>query len=689
MEEYKKCILNILDEHSLVHYILLDETQNVRYVSQSMTKICQRRYLDLIHTPLRHLPLFFSHRLSDAEPFGERLIATEFDPKQFDSSQVHHLVNTTGTTFDFCIGIFPVLLDQFNGQLIILIDQHSTLEVKYNAELFNLLLSENNSAVFLVDKNVNIVRVNEAFTAITGYTEDEVKGKNPSMLGGGFNNVDFYKKMWCQLLTHNRWQGVLINRHKSGDALSVQATLRVLRNSLDQIIGYLAVYDDQKVKSRASQEMSFDELTALPGLRILTERLKLAIGYAHRHQKHVLVLSINLDNFQQVNSRFGEQVGDEFLKKTAWSINNAIRAEDAVARVIGDDFQVMIAGLSSEQEADGFITQLRNVLAEPKIINETRIALSASIGYTMFPYDSASANQLLRHAVHALDIAKTEGGDFTVRYSCEPSQRKASLRQFREQILDALESDRMLLFVQPQYDARNRKLRGVEMQIRWNTEGGLLEAVDFLAQQKNPELWIPIDRWRIQTTIDLLQGKLADLVAQNLKISLNVSPYSLQDKNFRRWLLDKLAMVPVVIRSLLELEIQETHSDMHIADIQSLIRDTSPHGLSFALDDFGMGSASLQVFNQLDVTMIKIDKRLIRGMDVDHKNLMMVSVICSMAKKYNRDVIADGIEYSEQIDILNGIGCNVVQGSGIARALSVDDFLHWMRTMPVTHYLNP
>jgi EAL domain-containing protein (putative c-di-GMP-specific phosphodiesterase class I) len=320
------------------------------------------------------------------------------------------------------------------------------------------------------------------------------------------------------------------------------------------------------------------------------------------------------------------------------------------------------------------------VISDTSIPNIPNLNVTASLGVTSSPDDDSSASTLMRHAAHAMDIAKTEGRNCIVFYSTEKEKQKQLARAAKIAILDALDDDQMVLYVQPQFNLETNKVYGIEFLIRWLTDDGDLVYPDqFLNSQKDKELLTRVDMWVINQAISLLENDLCDVVLNGFKIGINLTPCSLQDSDFHVWLKNRFSTVSPDILNLIEIEILENDALENINALKALIDQLTPFGVEFSLDDFGTGYSSLSIFNQLPVKTIKIDRSFVRDMVEDLKNLSMVKAICEMSRIFGREIIAEGVEYKEQANLLSQAGCHIIQGYGIAHPMESSKFPKWLK----------
>ncbi|MDX1472838.1 MAG: EAL domain-containing protein [Reinekea sp.] len=675
----------LLEQENILLHLVLDMSNNIQFISDNLLRLSHSRYQDLIHQPLSSLPLFFLDKDEHLRPFSDLpvLNSTLAEPHW---SEVLHLEDRLENIFRMRVDVMSFLRQNESYTCIAFSDLTICNTTVWESSLFKLVFDESNEAILVTDSSANILFVNPSFSAITGYQAEEVIGYNPAILSSGHQDADFYKAFWHDLKTHGRWVGDMVNRKKSGEVYSEQLTVKALKDVTGNITNYVAIFSELTKKTKESTQDSLptnqvDILTGLPKRKALIASLGEAIAYAKSHHLKLAVIYIDIDQFERINQKYSVNQGDRILKRLAVRIHDHIRDEDILSRVGGDEFILVLRDLPQSFNIEDFCNRLSNIISQPLTIDTHTLSVTASVGIAYYPEDIGTAEQLIRHAMLAMSLAKTEGLSQVKFYSSLYEKQKLLANESRTAVLNAIENQEMRLYVQPQYDATNERLYGLECLIRWQQDANTLIYPDsFLNSQKAPDLLFAVDQWVVNKVINLMQNELRSAVEQGLKVGINITTYSMQDPNFHQFLNATLSKTDPAICRLIEIEILEHDAVNNLNLMQTFIESLRPYGVTFSLDDFGTGYSSLSIFNQLDVETVKIDKSFVQDMLIDEKNLSLVKTICEMSKIYDRQTIAEGVEQREQATLLTAIGCHILQGYGIARPMPVEEFTQWQAT---------
>jgi diguanylate cyclase (GGDEF)-like protein/PAS domain S-box-containing protein len=551
--------------------------------------------------------------------------------------------------------------------------------LRINASVFY----NSHEAILITDANRLITDVNPAFTRITGYSRDEVLGKNPKFLSSGRQTKDFYIAMWQTLLETKSWRGEIWNLRKSGMVYAELLSITAICDSDDKVQRYVGIFSDISYIKEHEAELrrvaNYDALTGVPNRRLLSDRLQQAIARAQRTDKILAICYIDLDGFKHVNDRFGHDTGDQLLVSVTRRLQEVLRSGDTLARLGGDEFVVLFSGLTRQTDCLLLIGRILYTVARPVIIDQQEIQVSASLGVTFYPNDQEDGETLLRHADQAMYVAKQTGKNRYHLYDPASDQNLRQLHLARHRIMQGLAGNEFELFYQPKIELSSGLVYGAEALIRWHhPQRGLLLPADFLGDIEDSDAELTLGEWVMDTALHQLD--FWHQQGQVLEVSVNISARHLQSASFIAELTQRLARYPDLPRNTLQLEVLETVALEDIAQSSGTIDACRELGVKFALDDFGTGYSSLAYLRKLSAETLKIDQSFVRGMLLNEGDRAIVHGIIALAKSFGRKIVAEGIEQPELIPALLEAGCMHGQGFYIAHPMPGGDFLNWLKS---------
>jgi len=545
------------------------------------------------------------------------------------------------------------------------------------------VFESSSSGVMLTDADVNILEVNPAFTRITGYSIEEIRGKNPHWLSSGRQDRSFYEAMWRTINEKGHWQGEIWNRRKNGEVYPEWLSINPVLDKSGVLTNYVGIFSDISERKEAEAQIHqlafYDPLTDLPNRRLLLERLTQAFSVSARSEEHGGVLFLDLDNFKTLNDTKGHDIGDLLLAEVAKRLSACVRDGDTVARLGGDEFVVVLESLSTD--ADEAATQAELVAEKIRLSLSQAYQLkedwhhtaSSSIGIVLFMGHQESLDDLLKHADTAMYQAKTAGRN-TIRFYDPAMQAALEARlELEGELRQALKKQQLLLHYQVQVDQCQRPL-GAEVLLRWeHPEYGMVSPLQFVPLAEETGLILPIGLWVLQTACEQLRVWQYDVLTRDLTLSVNVSA-----KQFRQG--DFAAQVKNVLQdsgakpALLKLELTESTVLDNVEDTIAKMLVLKKIGVGFSMDDFGTGYSSLQYLKRLPLEQIKIDQSFVRDITSDPNDAAIVKTIIAMAEAMGLGVIAEGVETVAQQVFLDKHGCHAFQGYLFSRPIPLDQF---------------
>jgi diguanylate cyclase (GGDEF)-like protein/PAS domain S-box-containing protein len=535
--------------------------------------------------------------------------------------------------------------------------------------------------ILITDPQGTVLEVNDAFTRVSGYSREEVLGRNPRMLHSGLQNPDFYAAMWRGLTEQGHWSGELWNRRKDGQLFAELLTISAVRDGHGKTQNYVALFSDVSAIKAHQKQLDhlahFDTLTSLPNRALLADRLLQGLAQTIRRGDTLAVAYLDLDGFKSINDRYGHGVGDQLLISLAANMKQVMRDGDTLARIGGDEFVAMLTDLPNQQACVPLLTRLLEAAAQPLTVGDLVVQVSASLGVTFYPQaHEIDAGQLLRQADQAMYQAKLAGKN---RYHIFDSDLDSSARVHHEgveRIRLAMERHEFVLHYQPKVNMRSGRLIGAEALLRWNhPERGLLAPGAFLPVIEDHPLAVAIGEWVIDTALH--QIALWRTAGLDLPVSVNIGARQLQQGDFFERLKAILASHPQVQPSHLELEILETSALNDMAQVSKVIEACERISIPFALDDFGTGYSSLTYLKRLRVATLKIDQSFVHDMLQDPDDLAILHSVIGLALAFKREVIAEGVETIAHGTALLELGCELAQGYGIARPMPGNAMPAW------------
>lgn len=536
--------------------------------------------------------------------------------------------------------------------------------------------------IMISDAHNRILEVNAAFTQITGYTPDEVLGQSPKLLKSGLQNAQFYAEMWERLNQDGEWQGEIWNRRKNGDIYPEHLSITTLRNADGWLTHHVAVMTDLSTLKHHKAELERlahnDPLTGLPNRRLLLDRLHQSLLQTRSAGKLLAVVALDLDGFKAINDSLGHAAGDQLLKALAQRLSQTLRQGDTVARTGGDEFVLVLHSVDGLHECRVVLERLQRTIAAPTLLGPQAVAVSASLGVTLYPDDASDPDTLLRHADKALYDAKASGKNRCHFFDAAHDRAMRAQHQALLRLDQALAQQELCLFYQPKVNLHSGQVIGVEALIRWqHPERGLLAPGQFMPAVEGSELEVALGFWVMDTALS--QISLWRQQGLPLVVSVNLSARLLVLPDFPQRLQQALAEHPDLAPADLELEILESAA---VDDWEAAIRALAACqalGLRFALDDFGTGYSSLLQLRRLPVQTLKIDQGFVRGMLTEANDLAIVESVVRLSQTFDLTVIAEGVETPAQAARLLALGCRLGQGYGIAPPLAAAELPDWLR----------
>ena len=551
-------------------------------------------------------------------------------------------------------------------------------QAEEDTKLSALLFQNSSEAMTITDGDGIVLKINPAFTKLTGYTADEVIGKNPKILQSGRHDRAFYQKMWQAINTTGRWQGEIWNKRKNGEIYAEWLSINTIYNQDGSVHRRVALFTDISEKKKSEEliwnQANFDFLTQLPNRRMFHDRLELEIKKAYRAQLSLALLFIDLDRFKEVNDTLGHDKGDMLLKEASQRLCSCVREIDTVARLGGDEFTVIVGGLNDLFNVERIAQEILKKLAVAFQLAEQFVYVSGSIGITFYPKDGTEVEELLKNADQAMYDAKRQGRN---RYSYfTPDMKKAVQMQMQlvNELRTALAEHQFRVYYQPIVELATGSVRTAEALVRWqHPTRGLISPAEFMPVAEQSGLIVDIGDWVFREAVSqAARWRISQCTEFKISVNKSSVQFQSQGSNHSAWFAH-LANLGMSAQSIVMEITQGLLLDASRALSDQLLEFRNA-GMQISIDDFGAGYSTPVFSNQIKIDFIKIDQSFVRGLAADSADSVICEAIISMAHKLGVKVVAEGVETEEQRDLLLKAGCDFGQGYLFAKPVPVEEF---------------
>jgi len=541
--------------------------------------------------------------------------------------------------------------------------------------------SANEIFVFAVD-TLKFIQANKGACENLGYGEDELRSMTPADIKPEYDE-DQFRQLLRPLLNgkKNSLQFQTLHQRKDGTTYPVEVRLQLSR--IGEASMFVAIIMDITERRAAEEQINFlayhDELTQLPNRNLFLDRLQQAIFEADRNEHLVAVFFLDLDRFKTINDSLGHTVGDQVLIQAAKRLQSILRAGDTISRLGGDEFSIVLSNIDNVMDCTLIAEKLLESMSKPLIIGDRELVVTVSIGITIYPFDNAEIQGLLKNADMAMYHAKEAGRANYQFYSSSMADRASERMGLEMNLRRALNENELVMHYQPILDLNSGEIVGVESLVRWmHPQRGLIGPDNFISIAEETGLIVPLGRWVLRTTCE--HAKALDNMGLVIpKFAVNLSPRQFRDPNLIqgiRTIIEESDFDP----KRLDLEITENLLMSDIDSVQQQLYDLTQLGIDLSIDDFGTGYSSLSYLRQLPISNLKIDRSFVKELPDNADDSAIVSSTISMAHFLGMKTIAEGIETRDQLRFLKEAGCDIAQGYLISRPLPLNELSRFIKT---------
>jgi len=662
-----------LFDHSLHGIFQADPQGNLLNANRAMARICGYSENGDLLSRVRSLK----------ELFSERSTYSYFEEKLFKNGQIKDfetVFQLGGGSSELIYVSITAVMKTEPSYIIEGFVQDITVQKQAARELLVAATAfDSQEGMIITDQNRVIIRVNKAFTEVTGYLPEEVVGKTPAVLQSGRHDQRFYKQMDNSLKRQKYWQGEIWNKRKNGEIFPEYLTITAVESEEGVVTNYVAAFTDITRIKESEESIHklayFDSLTGLANRQYLMESLAKALKRARRTKLYGAILYIDLDNFKNVNDTQGHSVGDALLKEVSERLSSCIRDTDIAARLGGDEFVILLEHLGKEERdvqlgVNNVMEKMMSCISKGIRLNTFEYHASCSIGVTPFN-GTETSDEVMKRADMAMYQAKWSGKNTCRYYDPDDLIPQFQQAELEVDLRNALSKQQLRLFYQPQFDSQ--KITGAEALVRWaHPDKGLIPPVDFIPLAEETGLIVPIGWWILETACLQLK-EWSGIEGRHLQIAVNVSARQFSQINFVEGVI-KIIKETGADPNLLKLELTESLLVTDIEDTISKMNQLREQGIRFSLDDFGTGYSSLSHLKKLPLEQLKIDASFVRDIVTDEDDAEIVQTIIAMAYNLGLNVIAEGVETHEQKEFLELSKCHDFQGYLFGKPQPVEDF---------------
>jgi diguanylate cyclase (GGDEF)-like protein/PAS domain S-box-containing protein len=547
---------------------------------------------------------------------------------------------------------------------------------------------QSHEPILVTDADNLIVAANGAFCRLSGYSLDELIGRNPRILASGHSSREFYTSMWQDLKDKDYWEGEIWNKSKDGTSYPRWLKIAVLRHGDGSVQNFIANFTDINASKEVADRLAYlayhDPLTNLPNRLAFESQLAQSLRLCERENHQLALMLIDLDNFKNINDTLGHHVGDELLQKVALRLRECVRSSDLVARIGGDEFVVVLPEIENPLTAARVASKIQSNLADSYRIADHILYATPSIGISLFPIDGGDPGTLLRNADTAMYHAKSAGRNnhqfYTARMNEAAGERLQMENELRQAISGISPGDcEFALHFQPQIRTATGRVIGLEALLRWtNPVFGSVPPLRFIAIAEETGLIQPLGDWVIWETCRLIRSMKQQGI-DGIRVAINISAQQLRHENLLLLVRGALACYELLPEDI-ELEVTESTAMENPETTLSILDQLAAMGIVLAIDDFGTGYSSLAYLKHLPIQRLKLDRSFVKDIETDANDAAICTATIALGHSLGLELVAEGVETDTQRAFLARLGCDTLQGYLYSKPMPFAETVAYLKT---------